>query len=86
MTTVISRYWTVLALLVAWQLFSSLSGLNRIVVPGPGSVFGDVVTNIGVYLPDLAWTLGMAAAGCSSGWHSALRWRWRSGRRGSSPG
>lgn len=63
MTSVISRYWTVLALLVAWQLFSSLSGLNRIVVPGPGSVFGDVVTNVGVYLPDLAWTLGMAAAG-----------------------
>jgi len=61
--TAVSRYWTVLALLVAWQLFSSLSGLNRIVVPGPGGVFGDVVANIGVYLPDLAWTLGMAAAG-----------------------
>ncbi len=63
----ISRYWTVLALLVAWQLYSSLSGLNRIVVPGPVSVFGDVVTNVSVYLPDLAWTLGMAAAGLAVG-------------------
>jgi putative hydroxymethylpyrimidine transport system permease protein len=63
MRTVISRYWTVLTLLVAWQLFSSFSGLNRIVVPGPSSVFGDVVGNIGLYLPDLAWTLGMSAAG-----------------------
>jgi putative hydroxymethylpyrimidine transport system permease protein len=64
---VISRYWTVLALLVAWQLYSSLSGLNRIVVPGPVSVFGDVVANVGVYLPDLAWTLGMAGAGLAVG-------------------
>jgi NitT/TauT family transport system permease protein len=63
MRTVISRYWTVLALLVAWQLFSSFSGLNRIVVPGPSSVFVDVVVNIGVYLPDLGWTLGTSAAG-----------------------
>ncbi len=63
MTTVISRYWTVFALLVGWQLFSSLSGLNRIVVPGPGSVFGDVVANVAVYVPDLGWTLAMAAAG-----------------------
>ena len=59
----ISRYWTVLALLVVWQLYSSLSGLNRIVVPGPVSVFGDVVGSVGVYLPDLAWTLGTAGAG-----------------------
>jgi NitT/TauT family transport system permease protein len=64
---VISRYWTVLGLLVAWQLYSSLSGLNRIVVPGPVSVFADVVTNVGGYLPDLAWTLGMAAAGLAVG-------------------
>jgi NitT/TauT family transport system permease protein len=82
MRTVISRYWTVLALLVAWQLFSSFSGLNRIVVPGPGSVFGDVVTNIGVYLPDLAWTLGTSAAGLVVGMTfgavlAVAVWSWR---------
>ena len=63
----LSSYWTVLALLVAWQLFSSLSGINRIVVPAPGTVFADVAGNLGAYLPDLAWTVGMAAAGLVAG-------------------
>jgi putative hydroxymethylpyrimidine transport system permease protein len=64
---VLVRYWTVLAVFVAWQLFSSLSGLNQIVVPAPVAVMGDVVGNLGAYLPDLAWTVGMAAAGLAVG-------------------
>ncbi|HET6258619.1 ABC transporter permease subunit [Pseudonocardia sp.] len=64
---VLSRYWTVAAFVVAWQLWSWLTGYNQIVVPPPAMVFGDVVGNIGAYLPDLGWTLAMSAAGLVAG-------------------
>ncbi|MCF7547749.1 ABC transporter permease [Pseudonocardia sp. WMMC193] len=63
----VSRYWTIAALLVGWQLWASLNGYNRIVVPQPGEVVADVVGNPGAYLPDLLATLGMSAAGLLTG-------------------
>lgn len=63
----LTRYWTVVAFVGAWQLFSWSSGLNKIVVPGPTSVFGDIAGNVGAYLPDLGWTLAMASGGLVAG-------------------
>src|SRR3954469_19443134 len=63
----VSRYWTVAAFVVAWQLWSWLSGVNQIVVPPPALVFTDVAGNIGAYLPDLGWTLAMSAGGLVAG-------------------
>jgi NitT/TauT family transport system permease protein len=64
---VLSRYWTVAAFVVAWQLWSWLTGYNQIVVPPPAMVFGDVLGNIRAYLPDLGWTLAMSAGGLVAG-------------------
>lgn len=64
---VVSRYWTVAAFVVAWQLWSWLSGVNQIVVPPPVLVFTDVAGNFGAYLPDLGWTLAMSAGGLVAG-------------------
>lgn len=64
---VVSRYWTVAAFVVAWQLWSWLSGVNQIVVPPPVLVFADVAGNVGAYLPDLGWTLAMSAGGLVAG-------------------
>jgi NitT/TauT family transport system permease protein len=60
---VLSRYWTVLALLLCWQLWAWGSGVNRIVVPTPIEVVADVGRNTGAYLPDLAMTLLMSLGG-----------------------
>jgi putative hydroxymethylpyrimidine transport system permease protein len=64
---VVSRYWTVAAFVVVWQLWSWLSGVNQIVVPPPALVFTDVADNFGAYLPDLGWTLAMSAGGLVAG-------------------
>ena len=64
---VVSGYWTVAAFVVAWQLWSWLSGVNQIVVPPPVLVFTDVAGNFGAYLPDLGWTLAMSAGGLVAG-------------------
>jgi putative hydroxymethylpyrimidine transport system permease protein len=64
---VVSRYWTVAAFVVAWQLWYWLTGFNQIVVPPPGHVFADVAVDLGAYLPDLGWTLVMSAGGLVAG-------------------
>jgi NitT/TauT family transport system permease protein len=64
---VVSRYWTVAAFVLAWQLWSWLSGFNQIVVPPPALVFTDVAANLGAYLPDLGATLAMSAGGLLAG-------------------
>jgi putative hydroxymethylpyrimidine transport system permease protein len=64
---IVSRYWTVAAFVVVWQLWSWLSGVNQIVVPPPALVFTDVVDNFAAYLPDLGWTLAMSAGGLVAG-------------------
>lgn len=63
MTRFLSRNWAVLALLVLWQAWVSIGGLNSIVLPAPWPVLRDVLTNPGLYLTNTAQTLATAAAG-----------------------
>jgi ABC-type nitrate/sulfonate/bicarbonate transport system permease component len=53
--------------LVAWQAWVSLSGLEAIVLPGPGQVLGDLVTHPEAYVPDTASTLLVACLGLALG-------------------
>ncbi|HEY0575015.1 MAG TPA: ABC transporter permease subunit [Pseudonocardia sp.] len=59
----VSRYWTVVVFVVAWQLWAQLNGYNQIVVPTPVAVVADVFGHPGAYLADLGVTLGMAVGG-----------------------
>jgi len=61
--TAVSRYWTVVVFVVAWQLWATLNHYNQIVVPTPVAVLSDVLGHPGAYLADLASTLVVAAAG-----------------------
>jgi NitT/TauT family transport system permease protein len=63
----LSRYWTVLALVAAWSLWIEVENVNQIVAPAPSAVFGDVVGHPGAYLPDLGWTLLNAVVGLVTG-------------------
>lgn len=63
----LSRNWALLALLVLWQGWVSLGNLNSIVLPGPGPVLRDVLSNPGTYLGNTAQTLATGAAGVAIG-------------------
>lgn len=58
-----SRYWGLVLLLAIWQLYVSTQNLNAIVVPSPGAVFGDLITNPTAYLPHLWSTVRVALVG-----------------------
>ena len=60
---VLSRWWAVFALLAIWQLWVTLTGFNRIVLPTPLDVATDLVTNPGAYAGDTARTFGLALFG-----------------------
>lgn len=62
-----SRYWGVLAILVLWQGWVSLSGLNAIVLPSPGSVVADLVANPGLYAANAGKTFFVAVTGLAMG-------------------
>jgi len=57
------QFWGVLALLVAWQLWVSISGLNSIVMPSPMDVLRDVAAVPGLYLANAGQTVLLAAVG-----------------------
>ncbi|MFE3167779.1 ABC transporter permease [Streptomyces sp. NPDC059224] len=59
----LSRYWTVLALLAAWETWTRVQHLNQIVVPTPYAVFAYVLGDFGDYAPGLGHTLFHAATG-----------------------
>lgn len=59
----LSRYWGVLAVLLAWQAWVSISGVNAIVMPQPINVLTDLVTNPMVYITNGGQTLILAALG-----------------------
>ncbi|MFK4809877.1 ABC transporter permease [Devosia sp. ZW T5_3] len=61
--TLVSRYWGVAGVLIAWQAWVTITGVNSIVIPHPISVVGDIVFNPGVYLANAGQTLFLAAAG-----------------------
>ena len=61
------RWWAVLALVVVWQLWVSISGYNSIVLPAPTDVAVDLVTHPGAYAGDTARTFGLALFGVAVG-------------------
>ncbi|SEP82860.1 NitT/TauT family transport system permease protein [Faunimonas pinastri] len=61
--TALSRYWGVIAVLVIWQAWVSISGVNQIVLPQPVDVFRDLVAEPGIYLRNAGQTLLLAALG-----------------------
>ncbi|GHH83910.1 ABC transporter [Streptomyces sulfonofaciens] len=65
--TVFSRYWTVLALLLAWELWVRARHLNAIVVPAPYSVVSDVFDNPSAYAGPLGHTLLNSVVGLALG-------------------
>lgn len=58
-----SRYWGVIGILVLWQAWVSISGLNAIVLPTPASVAIDLVSNPGLYAASAAKTFAVALLG-----------------------
>lgn len=60
---VLSRWWAVFVLIAIWQLWVTLTGFNRIVLPTPLDVATDLVTNPGAYAGDTARTFGLALFG-----------------------
>jgi len=61
--TAVSRYWGVAGVLLAWQAWVTITGVNSIVIPHPINVVGDIVLNPGVYLANAGQTLLLAALG-----------------------
>lgn len=58
-----SRWWAVILVLVAWHLWVTIAGYNRIVVPTPLEVASDLLRNPGAYAGDTARTLSMGIFG-----------------------
>lgn len=65
--TVASRYWGVALVLVGWQLWVTISGVNVIVMPKPLDVVGDILAWPGLYLQNGVQTLILAAVGLTLG-------------------
>lgn len=61
------RYWGLLLLLLAWQLWVAVNRFNPIVMPTPGAVVLDMVEHPGVYLRNAGITLAIAVAGLVGG-------------------
>ncbi|MEV7975571.1 ABC transporter permease subunit [Streptomyces sp. NPDC086519] len=60
---VLTRNWTVLALVLAWELWVRARHLNAIVVPAPYAVVSDIVRNPSAYAGPLGHTLLNSAVG-----------------------
>ncbi|EJJ29828.1 ABC transporter permease [Rhizobium sp. CF142] len=63
MKLTLSRYWGVAAVLLLWQGWVSLTGVNAIVMPQPANVIADILSSPGVYLQNGGQTLMLAALG-----------------------
>lgn len=59
----LARWWAVAAVFVAWQVWVTAAGYNRIVVPTPVEVVQDLFANPGAYAGDTARTLSMTVLG-----------------------
>jgi NitT/TauT family transport system permease protein len=63
----VSRWWTVLGVVAAWQLWLGFTGFNSIVLPRPTDVVSDVVGHPGAYAGDTVRTIGLAVVGVAVG-------------------
>lgn len=66
-TVILSRYWVLVVVIVAWQLWVQLNDYSVIVAPKPLTVIEDVLAHPTAYLPSLGWTAGMSVAGLMVG-------------------
>ncbi|MBB5694093.1 ABC transporter permease [Muricoccus pecuniae] len=55
--------WGILAILLFWQIWVGLSGVNSIVLPGPAAILRSLADAPGLYLSSTAQTLALAALG-----------------------
>lgn len=62
-----TRYWGVVLLLLVWHGYVTLFDVNVIVMPSPGSVIEELVTNTGRYIEPTISTLTVAAVGIVGG-------------------
>lgn len=65
--TLLRRYWAIIAIVVAWQVWVDVSGLNSIVMPRPLSVLGDIIAHVDVYLASGGLTVAVAFVGMLAG-------------------
>jgi len=65
--TFFSRYWGIIGILVLWQAWVSISGLNAIVLPSPLSVVSDLAANPGIYASSAGKTFLVAVLGLTFG-------------------
>ena len=63
MIAALRHSWGILALLLAWQLWVSIAGLNTIVMPSPWDVAKDLASAPGLYAAAAGQTLLLAALG-----------------------
>lgn len=62
-----TRYWGVVLLLLVWHGYVTLFDVNVIVMPSPGSVIEELVTNTSRYIEPTISTLTVAAVGIVGG-------------------
>ena len=63
LVTLLRRWWPVVLVIAAWQVWIDLSGLNAIVMPKPLSVLLDMLGHPQIYIPSSLQTILVAAAG-----------------------
>lgn len=61
------RYWGVILLVIGWQGYITLFDVNRIVMPSPVAVSGELVTNSSLYVEPAISTLTVAGVGLVGG-------------------
>ncbi|MFC0388655.1 ABC transporter permease [Muricoccus vinaceus] len=66
-SAILRDWWGVGLILLAWQAWVVLSGLNAIVMPHPLDVVADLATGLPDYLPALGVSLSAALAGLAGG-------------------
>ncbi len=62
-----ARYWGVVVLVIAWHGYVTVFNVNRIVMPSPGAVFGELITNPSRYVDPAISTLTVASVGLVGG-------------------
>ena len=59
----LSSYWSVLVLVLLWQLSATVGSYNIIVMPSPADVFFALLDNPEFFVLETSYTLGFSLAG-----------------------